>query len=115
MKKHPKRRTSRPVRKQFRFLLRAGDRLVTPSLILTARKRPARKGILKKDTSPGGVGATVTVECECTKGEPNRPDCKAQSTRSPDGHTTTVKCVKSGGCKDCKSTTTTTTTSVIMA
>jgi hypothetical protein len=116
MAKHPKRRTSPPVSKQYRFKLRPGDRLVTPTLILTARKLGStRKGIAKKGTSPGGIGGTVTVECECTKAEPNRPDCKAQSTTSPDGHTTTIKCVKSGGCKSCKTSTTTTTTSVIMA
>jgi hypothetical protein len=32
----------------------------------------------------GGVSATVT--CECTKAEPNRPDCKPTTTTSPDGH-----------------------------
>jgi hypothetical protein len=106
MKKHPKRRTSRPVSKQFRFLLRPGERLVTPTVIVTARRR-------RGGAPGGGVGATVSITCECTKGEPNMPDCKPQSTSS--GHTTTIKCVKSGGCTSCKTTTTTTTTGVFMA
>jgi hypothetical protein len=103
MKNHPQRRTSRPVRKEFRFKLRPGDRLVTPTVIITARK------------NGGGAGGTTTIECECTKAEPNRPDCQPQSTTSPGGHTTTVSCVKSGGCSTCKQTVSTTTTGVFMA
>ena len=99
MKKHPQRRTSRPVRKQFRLQLHPGDRLVTSSVIVTAR------------AGGGGTGATVTINCKCTQGDPNKPDCKPSSTTSPDGHTTTIKCVKSGGCTDCKQTTTTNITS----
>jgi hypothetical protein len=110
--KHANRRTSRPVKKQFRIQLRPGDRLVTPSVILTARK--VRRGGTKKKGA-GGVGATVTITCQCTAAEPNKPDCTPQSTTSPGGHTTTVKCVKSGGCKTCTSSTTTTTTSVFIA
>jgi hypothetical protein len=109
MNKHPRRRTSRPVRKEFRLKLRPGDRLVTPTVIVTVRRQRRMAG------GGFGVSATTTVECECTKGEPNMPDCKPKSTTSPDGHTTTVKCVKSGGCKDCKQTTTTTTTGVFIA
>jgi hypothetical protein len=104
MAKHPKRRTSPPVTKQFRIKLRPGDRIVTPTVIIRARQ----------GVGGGGVGTTVSVTCECKKAEPNMPDCTPQ-TSSPDGHTTTVKCVKSGGCKKCESSITTTTTSVIMA
>jgi hypothetical protein len=104
MKNHPQRRTSRPVRKEFRFKLRPGDRLVTPTVIVTARKGGG-----------GGASGTATMECECTKSEPNMPDCKPQSTTSPGGHTTTIKCVKSGGCNTCKQTITTTTTGVVIA
>ena len=74
---------------------------MTPTAILTARRRA------------GGVGGTVTIECECTKSDPNRPDCKPQSTTS--GSKTTVNCVKSGGCKTCKTSISTTTTGVVIA
>ena len=108
MTKHPKRRTSPPVSKQFRFKLRPGDRLVTPTVILTVpRSRRSRRQAV------GGVGALVTVECTCTKAEPNRPDCKPKSTRLD--NTISVSCVKSGGCQTCKQSVTTTTTSVVMA
>jgi hypothetical protein len=96
---HPHRRTSPPRGK--RIVLRPGQRLVTASVIVTARM------------AGGGVSATVT--CECTKAEPNRPDCKPTTTTSPDGHTVTVKCVRSGGCQTCKQTTTTTSAGIFMA
>jgi hypothetical protein len=63
----------------------------------------------------GGGGVSATVTCEYTKAEPNRPDCKPTTTTSPDGHTVTVKCVRSGGCQTCKPTTTTTSSGILMA
>jgi hypothetical protein len=100
-KSHPRRRTSSP--RSIRIFLRPGQRLVTASVIVTARK------------TGGGGGVSTSVSCACTKADPNRPDCKPQSTMSPDGHTTTVKCVMSGGCQTCKQTTTTTSSGIFMA
>ena len=87
------RRTSPPRVK--RIVLRPGQRLVTKTVIVTARK-----------VGGGGV-VTTSVSCSCTKAEPNRPDCKPTTTTSPDGHTTYVTCTMSGGCQTCKQTTTT--------
>lgn len=105
MKKHPRRTTSRPVTKQFRLKLRPGDRLVTPTMMMTARRRGGS----------GGLGVNVSLTCSCTEGEPNKPECVPKSTTSPDGHTITVKCVKSGGCTKCSEKKTTTTSSVFIA
>jgi hypothetical protein len=90
--RHHWRRTSPPRAK--RIVLRPGQRLVTSTVIVTARKA-------------GGGGVTTSVTCECTKAEPNKPDCKPVTTQSPGGHTIYVTCEKSGGCKACKQTTTT--------
>jgi hypothetical protein len=90
--KHPQRCTSPPRSK--RFVLRPGQRLVTPTVIVTARQ-----------LTSGGTGVTTTVSCECTKAEPNKPDCKPVVKSS--GSTITVTCKKSGGCQTCKQTTTT--------
>jgi hypothetical protein len=98
---HPRRRTSPP--RGIRIFLRPGQRLVTASVIVTARK------------AGGGGGVSTSVTCECTKAEPNQPDCKGKTTRSPDGRTTTVKCVMSGGCQSCTQTTTTTSSGIFMA
>jgi len=98
--KHHRRRTSPPRGK--RIVLRPGQRLVTSTVIVTARKA-------------GGGGVTASVTCECTKAEPNRPDCKPTVTQSPGGHTTYVTCEKSGGCQTCKQTTTTTSSGVFIA
>ena len=76
-------------------MLRPGQRLVTSTVIVTARRRP----------QGGGTGVTTTVSCACTKAEPNKPDCKPVVTRV--GSTITVTCHKSGGCETCKQTTTT--------
>ncbi len=96
-----RRRKSPPRRK--RIVLRPGQRLVTSSVIVTARKR-----------SQGGLGVTTYVTCECTKAEPNMPDCKPVTTMSPGGNTVSVTCNMSGGCKTCRQTTTTT-SGVVMA
>jgi len=60
-----------------------------------------------------GFETEVSVSCECTNAEPNKPDCKAKSKKSIDG-TITVQCVKSGGCQTCKQMVTTTSSGVIM-
>jgi hypothetical protein len=89
-----RRRTSPPRVK--RIVLRPGQRLVTASVIVTARKRA------------GGFGAvTTTVSCACTKSDPDMPDCQPVTTVSPGGGSVTVKCQMSGGCKKCTQTTTT--------
>jgi hypothetical protein len=72
-------------------------------VIVTARK------------AGGGGGVTTTVSCECTKAEPNMPDCKPTTTTGPGGHTIYVTCTKSGGCQTCKQTTTTTSFGVFIA
>jgi hypothetical protein len=93
----PKRRRTSPPRNK-RIVLRPGQRLETATVIVTARKRP----------EGGGGGVTVDVSCACTASEPNTPDCKPVTTKSPGGDTIRVKCNKTGGCKKCKETTTTT-------
>jgi hypothetical protein len=74
--------------------LKPGEFLVTDSVIVIARQ-----------IGGGGLGATTTVSCSCTKSEPNRPDCKPQTTTFPGG--VSVTCKKSGGCEKCEQTTTT--------
>jgi hypothetical protein len=108
MAKHPRRTTSPKATRRFRFKLRPGQRHRDASYdsdcasVLTSAN--------------GGFGVEVSLTCECTKGEPNKPDCKPKSTTSPGGDTITVKCQKSGGCQSCKqSVTTATTGGVIMA
>jgi hypothetical protein len=100
--RRPRRRTSRP--RVIRIVLRPGQRLVTDTVIVTARKRGG-----------GGRGVTTSVSCACTKSDPDTPDCKPTTTTSPDGHTTYTKCSMSGGCKECKQTTTTTSIGLTMA
>jgi hypothetical protein len=92
--RHPRRRTSPPRSK--RIVLRSGQRLVTSTVIIVARR-----------AGGGGAGITTTVTCECTKAEPNKPDCQPTITTTPGGGTVNVTCTKSGGCKTCKQTTTT--------
>ena len=94
---HGKRRRRRSPPRTRRIVLRPGQRLVTSTVIVTARR-----------AGDGGTGVTTTVTCECTKAEPDMPDCKPTVTQSPGGHTTYVTCTKSGGCQTCKQTTTTT-------
>lgn len=96
--RHPRRRTSPPRTK--RIVLRPGQRLVTSTVIVTARR-------------VGGGGVTTSVTCECTKADPNRPDCQPSITTTPGGGTVNVTCQKSGGCKTCKQTTTT--SGIVMA
>lgn len=96
--RHSKRRSSPP--RGRRIVLRPGQRLVTATVIVTARRGGG-----------GGAGVTTTVTCECTKAEPDTPDCKPVTTKSD--HTITVKCNKTGGCKTCKQTTTT--SGIVMA
>ena len=98
-RRHPRRRTSPP--RSRHIVLRPGQRLVTSTVIVIARM------------AGGGVGVTTDVTCECTKSEPDKPDCQPSITRSPGGGTVRVTCKKSGGCKTCKQTTTT--TGVVMA
>ena len=74
--------------------LKPGECLVTSSVIIIAR-----------EIGGGGMGATTTVTCQCTKSEPNKPDCKPKTTTFPGG--VSVNCVKSGGCTTCDQTTTT--------
>ena len=104
--KHPRRTTSPPRELTKKFLLRPGQRLVTSGLILTARKRRRAQG-------GGGLSVTIKLTCSCSEGEPNKPDCKAKSTTV--GDTTTVKCVKSGGCTKCPEKTVITGSGVFMA
>jgi len=95
---HPKRTSSPP--RSVRVDLKPGEILVTNDVIVMARMG-------------GGFGATTTVTCECTKAEPDMPDCKPKTTTFPGG--VSVSCTKSGGCSQCKSTTTTTSFGVVMA
>jgi hypothetical protein len=88
--RHHRRRKSSPRTK--RIVLRPGQRLVTSTVTIIARQA-------------GGGGVTTSVTCECTKAEPNKPDCKPKTTTS--NGTIHVTCQKSGGCKTCKQTTTT--------
>jgi hypothetical protein len=92
-KSHPRRRKSPP--RGIRVVLRPGQRLITDSVIVRARM-----------IGGGGFGATTDVYCECTKADPDMPDCKPKSTPFPGG--TRVTCKMSGGCKECKQTTVTT-------
>lgn len=99
-RRHARRRTSPP--RSRRIVLRPGQRLVTSTVIVMARM-----------AGGGGAGVTTDVTCECTKADPDKPDCKPSVTRSPGGGTVRVTCKKSGGCKTCKQTTTT--SGVVMA
>lgn len=96
---HPRRTKSPP--RSVRVDLKPGEILVTSSVIVMARM-----------IGGGGLGATTTVTCECTKANPDMPDCKPKTTTFPGG--VSVSCKMSGGCKECKSSTTTTTSGVIM-
>jgi hypothetical protein len=98
----PKRTSSPP--RSVRVDLKPGEVLVTGSVIVMARMAGG---------GGGGFGATTTVTCECTKAEPDTPDCKPKTTTFPGG--VSVSCKKSGGCSECKSTTTTTSWGVVMA
>src|SRR5262245_60149480 len=104
MAKHLRRTTSDPITKRFRFRLRPGQRLVTPTMTITVPRSKRRR------MAGGGLGVDVKVSCECTKAEPNQPDCKPKSVIV--GGTATVSCEMSGGCKKCKQTTTITTSGV---
>ena len=95
---HPKRTSSPP--RSVHVDLKPGEILVTNDVIVMARMG-------------GGFGATTTVTCECTKAEPDMPDCKPKTTTFPGG--VSVSCTKSGGCSECKSTTTTTSFGLVMA
>jgi hypothetical protein len=108
MKKGQRRRSPRPPRRRrssprrTRVVLRPGQRLVTDTVIIMARMA-------------GGTGVTTDVTCECTKSEPDKPDCQPVVTKSPGGGTVRVKCKMSGGCSKCKQTTTTTSGGIVMA
>jgi len=97
---HPKRTSSPP--RSVRVDLKPGEILVAPGVIVMARM----------GGGGGGFGATTTVTCECTKAEPDRPDCKPKTTTFPGG--VSVGCTKSGGCSECKQTTTTTSFGMVM-
>ena len=97
----PPKRTSSPPR-SVRVDLKPGEVLVTNEVIVMARMGGGF-----------GFGATTTVTCQCTKSEPDMPDCKPKTTTFPGG--VSVSCTKSGGCSECKSTTTTTSHGLVMA
>jgi hypothetical protein len=97
----PKRTSSRP--RSVRVDLKPGEILVTADVIVMARM----------GGGGGGLGATTTITCQCTKSEPDTPDCKPKTTTFPGG--VSVSCTKSGGCSECKSTTTTTSFGLVMA
>ena len=99
------RRRKAPPRSK-RIVLRPGQRLETPTVIVIARKRPQ---------GGGGGGAVTDVSCECTAAEPDKPDCKPVTTKSPDGNTIRVKCNMTGGCSKCRQSSTTTSVSDFMA
>ena len=94
-------RTSSPPR-SVRVDLKPGEILVTSGVIVMARM----------GGGGGGFGATTTVTCECTKSEPDTPDCKPKTTQFPGG--VSVSCKASGGCSQCKQTTTTTSFGFVM-
>jgi hypothetical protein len=99
---HPKRRTSSPNTKTFRLRLRPGARLVTPTYIVTIRKRAQRSGgRLRMQRS---VSVVTTVECECTKG--STTGCKAVTKTLPGGGVQ-IECKPKGSCTKCLQTTTT--------
>jgi hypothetical protein len=98
---NPKRRTSSPNTKTFRFRLRPGDRLVTPTFIVTIRKRAQRSGGRRRMQS--SVSTTTTVECECTKG--STTGCKAVTKTLPGGGVQ-IECKPKGSCTECLQTTT---------
>jgi hypothetical protein len=98
----PKRTSSPP--RSVRVDLKPGEILVTNEVIVMARMGGG---------FGGGFGATTTVTCQCTKSEPDTPDCKPKTTTFPGG--VSVSCTKSGGCSECKSTTTTTSFGLVMA
>src|SRR5262245_30197318 len=98
---HPKRTSSPP--RSVRVDLKPGEVLVTNDVIVMARMGGGF----------GGLGVTTTVTCECTKAEPDMPDCKPKTTTFPGG--VSVSCKMSGGCSQCKSTTTTTSFGLVMA
>jgi hypothetical protein len=91
-KPHEGRTESDP--RSVRIDLKPGEVLITNSVIVMARQ-----------IGGGGLGATTTVTCRCTKAEPNKPDCKPKTTTFPGG--VNVTCTKSGGCEKCEQTTTT--------
>jgi hypothetical protein len=62
--------------------------------------------------SGGGFGLSTTVECECTKAEPDTPDCKPKTKTFPGGVLVYCKMVR--GCKECKQTVTTTNLGLVM-
>lgn len=101
-KSHPKRTSSPP--REVRVDLKPGEILVTNDVIVMARMGGG---------GFGGFGVTTTVTCECTKSEPDMPDCKPKTTTFPGG--VSVSCKMSGGCSQCKSTTTTTSLGLVMA
>ena len=79
-KSHPKRTSSPP--REVRVDLKPGEILVTNDVIVMARMGGG---------GFGGFGVTTTVTCECTKSEPDMPDCKPKTTTFPGGayrHTT---------------------------
>lgn len=89
--RRPSRRTSSPARTKDVFL-RPGQRLITPALVVYARKASGSKGV------------STTVGCACTKSLPDSPDCTPQIEIKD--NKVIVKCTMKGGCSACEQTTT---------